>query len=454
MCVRGRLGIDKSRKKVYTRCMAKNIVLDAPYLKGSKIALALSGGRDSMALAYAFKAQGTPFFAINFDHGIRGDRSKADSKFVRDWCEENGIQCVSISLDTPTYAREKGLTIEQGARELRYFHFDRLIGEGKCDYVALAHHRDDLVETILMRVLRGTGVRGLKGMSEVSGNYLRPLISYTREDIDAYVIENSIPYVEDETNSDESYTRNFLRKELKELKKRFPALCEAVARLSRSATEIDDYLLGQVGDIDVVDGECAIDIAELNVPAVAKRKILLIFERLGVRQDVEERHYPLIFDLANAENGKHLDLPHGIVAHKDGEKIVFTSLTSPDTLDEISFNGETIEGVITVTPIEKLELEEGELIIDLNKVPSQAVLRHPREKDRIRKFGGGSKSLGDFLTDKKIPLRRRKDLIVLASAPKGYKNSNEILLILGVEISADLKVEEGARMAKITNYKG
>ena len=320
--------------------------------------------------------------------------------------------------------------------------------------MALAHHRDDLVETILMRVLRGTGVRGLKGMSEVSGNYLRPLIRYTREDIDAYVIENSIPYVEDETNSDESYTRNYLRKELKELKKRFPALCEAVARLSRSATEIDDYLLGQVGDLDVVDGECAIDIAELNVPAVAKRKILLIFERLGVRQDVEERHYPLIFDLANAENGKHLDLPHGIVAHKDGEKIVFTSLTSPDTLDEIAFNGETIEGVITVTPIEKLELEEGELIIDLNKVPSQAVLRHPREKDRIRKFGGGSKSLGDFLTDKKIPLRRRKDLIVLASAPKGYKNSNEILLILGVEISADLKVEEGARMAKITNYKG
>ena len=87
-------------------------------------------------------------------------------------------------------------------------------------------------------------------------------------------------------------------------------------------------------------------------------------------------------------------------------------------------------------------------------MPKQAVLRHPREKDKIRKFGGGSKSLGDFLTDKKVPLRKRKDLIVLASAPSGYKNSNEILFVLGVEISADLKVDEGGQMVKISNYKG
>jgi tRNA(Ile)-lysidine synthase len=185
--------------------MAKNIVLGAPYLKDSKIALALSGGRDSMALAYALKAQGTPFFAINFDHGIRGEKSTKDSAFVKEWCKANGIQCVSISFDTPKYAKDNGLTIEQGARELRYFHFQKLLDEGKCDYVALAHHNDDQVETILMRIFRGTGIRGLKGMSEVSGKYVRPLINYTREDIDEYVRANSIPYVEDETNCDDAF---------------------------------------------------------------------------------------------------------------------------------------------------------------------------------------------------------------------------------------------------------
>ena len=445
--------MDKTQKKVYTNCMATKFILDAPYLKNSKIALALSGGRDSMALAYALKAQGTPFFAINFEHGIRGDKSVKDTQFVKAWCEKNGVECLSIALDTPTYAKEKGLTIEQGARELRYFHFDKLLQEGKCDYIALAHHNDDQVETILMRLFRGTGVRGLKGMSEVSGKYVRPLINYTREDIDKYVNENNIPFVEDETNKDEGYTRNYIRSQLKELKKRFPTIGESIARLSRSATEIDEYLLAQIGDIEMVDGECTMDIDEFDTPAVAKRKVLAIFEKLGVRQDVEERHYPLIFDLASAENGKKIDLPHGIVAHKDGEKVVFSALTTPDDMEEIPFEGKTIEGVITVTHIDKFEKGD-DLVIDLNKVPKQAVLRHPREKDKIRKFGGGSKSLGDFLTDKKVPLRKRKDLIVLASAPSGYKNSNEILFVLGVEISADLKVDEGGQMAKISNYKG
>ncbi|MBO5655298.1 MAG: tRNA lysidine(34) synthetase TilS [Clostridia bacterium] len=433
--------------------MATNILIDAPYLKNSRIALALSGGRDSMALAYALKAQGTPFFAINFDHGIRGAKSAEDSRFVKKWCEDNGIQCLQISFDTPAYAKEKGLTIEQGARELRYFHFDKLISEGKCDYVALAHHNDDQAETILMRILRGTGVRGLRGMSEVSGRYVRPLINYTREDIDAYVTAHSIPYVEDETNCDDTYTRNYIRGELKELKKRFPALGEAIARLSRSATEIDEYILLQVGDIDGENGEYKIAIDELATPAVAKRKILVIFEKFGVRQDLEERHYPLIFDLATAENGKRLDLPHGIVAHKDGETIVFSSMTTPDSLDEIPFAGKTIEGIITVEPTNTFDRKDGELIIDLDKVPKRAVLRHPRAKDKIRKFGGGSKSLGDFLTDKKVPLRKRKDLIVLASAPDGYKNSNEILFVLGVEISSDLKVEKDGNMAKIYENK-
>ena len=434
--------------------MAKNLVLNAPYLFGTKIALALSGGRDSMALAYAFKKAGVDFFAVNFEHGIRGAKSVEDSNFVAKWCLDNGIECVRIAFDTPTYSRENGLTVEQGARELRYFHLDRLVDEGKCSLVAIAHHGDDQVETVLMRVLRGTGVRGLKGMSEVSGHYVRPLINYTREDIDAYVKANNVPYVEDDTNLDDTYTRNYLRREIAELKNRFPAIVEAVQRLSRNAGEVDEYLLSQVGEVKVVDGEGEIGLDELETPAVAKRKILLICEKLGVMQDVEERHYPLIFDLKNAENGKRIDLPHGLIAHKDGQKIVLTRRLSPDDMGEIPFEKKSIDGIITVVPVDKFELEQGELIIDLNKVPKNAVLRHPRTMDRIKKFGGGSKSLGDFLTDKKVPLRKRSDLIVLASAPSGYKNSNEILFVLGVEISKDLKVEDGANMAKIKiNHK-
>ncbi len=429
--------------------MARHIEL-SPQLKTKKIALALSGGRDSMALAHALKVLGAPFFAVNFDHGIRGEQSKRDSLFVKKWCDDNRIQCVSISFDTPTYAKEHGLTIEQGGRELRYFHLDKLVAEGKCDCVALAHHKDDQAETIIMRILRGTGVRGLKGMSEENGKYIRPLIDYTRDDIDAYVDLNKIPYVEDETNSDQAYTRNYIRAEILELKKKFPTLVESVARLSRSANEIDEYLLSQIGDVTVDDGEGELNISDLDTPVLAKRKIQLLCEKLGVRQDIEERHYPLIFDLKNGENGKKINLPHGITAHKDGEKIVFSTLSAPDGLWEVPFEGKSIDGVITVTPTDSFEKNEDELYVDLNKIPKTAVLRHPREKDVIKKFGGGSKNLGDYLTDKKIPLRKRQSLVVCASAPKGYKSSNNILFVLGVEISSELKIEDGANIAKIT----
>ncbi len=429
--------------------MARQIVLDAQ-LKNSKIALALSGGRDSMALAHGLKVLGAPFFAVNFEHGIRGDRSIVDSAFVKNWCENNGIECLCISFDTPTYAKEKGLTIEQAARELRYYHLGKLLEEGKCDYVAVAHHKDDQAETILMRILRGTGIRGLKGMSAVSGRYIRPLMDYTREDIDAYVQENNIPFVEDNTNSNDIYTRNYIRGELAELKKRFPALCESLARLSRNANEVDEYLLSQIGEVVVKDGEGILEISEIEIPVLAKRKIQLICEKLGVRQDIEERHYPLIFDLKNAENGKMINLPHGISVHKDGDNLVFSVLSAPDKMWEVPFKKQTIEGVITVTKVENLDWEDGALYVDLNKIPGTAVLRHPKERDIIRKFGGGSKNLGDYLTDKKVPLRKRGELVVCATAPNGYKNSNNILFVLGVEISQDVKIEEGAKIAKIT----
>lgn len=423
-----------------------NLSIDLSYLKNKRVALALSGGRDSMALAYVFMDAGVDFFCVHFEHGIRGETSRRDCRFVEDWCERNEKNLDIVYLDCPKYAEENGLTLEQGARELRYEYLDDLLKKGKCDYVALAHHASDQTETVFMRILRGTGISGLKGMSVINGGYVRPLLGVTRAQIDDYVRDRGIEHVEDETNADTSYTRNFLRAELSRLRERFPSLDETVARLVRNATETDEFLLSLLPEIEVVGGEVRLPIKEMNGDVLTKRRIKAICDTLGVRQDFEERHYPLVFDLAKAENGKMLCLPHGLTAHKDGEYVVF-SIVKGDEPFEIPFDGNSVDGIIKCERVDGYIPEDGALFIDLDAIPDGAVLRRIESGDRIRKFGGGTKTLGDFLTDKKYPLRKRKELVVCA-------DGRDVLFVLGVEISKTVAVTETSkRVLKITPDK-
>ncbi|HKL93710.1 MAG TPA: tRNA lysidine(34) synthetase TilS, partial [Clostridia bacterium] len=134
--------------------MVKTLGLNAELLKEKNIAVAVSGGRDSMALLHLFSKSNLSFFAVNIEHGIRGEESLRDSKFVADFCQENGILIKSFSVDAPAYANQNHMTLEQSARELRYQIFDILLSSNECDLIALAHHLDDQAETVLMRILR------------------------------------------------------------------------------------------------------------------------------------------------------------------------------------------------------------------------------------------------------------------------------------------------------------
>lgn len=421
---------------------------NTPYKDGRVVGVALSGGHDSIALCHALKEAGENVVAINVEHGIRGEASKADSAFVSDFCNERGIKLYSFSVDAPAYAKEHGKTIEQSARILRYRVFDKCLFDGVCDVVALAHHADDQAETILMRILRGTGTKGLVGMREVSGRYIRPLLGYTREDIDEYVKANDLPYVEDETNADLSYSRNFLRAELARLKERYPDLDNSFARLSRVADETEEYLKSVLPEPTLKDGEVYISSADCANSFVLKRLVLRACEMLGVSQDIEEKHLLSVVELSQNETGKKLNLSHGIVAHKDANGIVVTrenaTCANDCDMDEICvpFAVGVFEnigvGVEYAQEVVKEEARAGALFADADKIPSGAVIRTRRDGDFICKFGGGTKSVGDFLTDKKIPLRTRDSLKVVA---KG----SEVFAIFGVEISEKVKVDEQTR---------
>lgn len=413
------------------------------YGKKVKIGVALSGGRDSVALAHALKSCNADIVAINVEHGIRAEASVADSAFVADFCKKYDIPLLFKSVDAVGFSKQNGYTLEQGARILRYGVFDDALRRGDCDLIALAHHADDQAETVMMRILRGTGIKGLAGMRAVNGAYIRPLLGYDRADIDFYIQTHSLPYVDDETNSDVSYTRNYLRQELNSLRQRFPSLNDAFARLSKNATEAEEYISSRVPEPEMSDGEVSINISDLQPAAIGKRLIERAINMLGVRQDVEERHYPLVYSLCDAQNGKYIELTHGIRVHKSGQKIVFDK--SRDAYaDEVPFREGVIEEfgvqVQSCLPPKDFVAEraKGNLYIDADKLPDGAVVRRRREGDFIQKFGGGSKNLGDWLTDVKLPLRKRDKIAVVASG-------SQVFAVFGVDISGSVRVDKDSK---------
>ena len=415
------------------------ILVGTPFETRRVVGVALSGGRDSVALFYALKQAGENIVAINVEHGIRGENSLKDSEFVKEFCKAQGVKLYSFSVDVPTFAKAQGYTIEQAARVLRYQVFDKAVEDGLCDIVAIAHHSDDLAETLLMRILRGTGTKGLVGMRAFDGRYIRPLLDFTREDINAYIEANNLPYVDDETNDDLAFTRNYLRAELARLKERYPDMEAAFARLSRVASETEEYIDSVLPELTVDCGEVRIKTADCENSFVLKRLVVKGAKLLGVDKDIEEKHLNSVVELSKNESGKRLDLTHGLVAHKEQDGIVLTRESKQKTDVELRFEtgdfeelGVSVESVPFVT---SEQLRSGEaLYLDFDKIPTGAVVRARRDGDYIEKFGGGTKSVGDFLTDKKIPLRLRDALLVVA---KG----SEVYAIFGVEISAKVKID-------------
>lgn len=454
---------------LYNLAMAKEIKLsysDLRSLTGDGngeigICVAVSGGRDSVALLHCLKgiecesAEENPRIvvsAVNVEHGIRGEASVRDSEFVSRLCKEWNIPLFSFSVNVPKFAKENGYTEEQAGRILRYDIFDKLIADGKCDFVALAHHLDDQVETVFMRILRGTGIRGLSGMKKVSGRYLRPLLGYGRDSIDRYIEENGLEYVDDATNGDTAYTRNYLREVLSDLKSRYPHIGESVGRLCDNAREADEYIESQLPEIEVKDGVSYIKTVDCANKLIAKRLIYRASCALGVMQDIEDRHYSLVLDLIEKPTGKYLMLTHGLCVYKEGDRLAFTLGNENLEICEREFQEGDFEDIgLSVKRVDKSDIAFGgaSLYIDGDKLPRDAVIRGRRTGDVIRKFGGGTKSLGDFLTDKKIPLRKRDGLAVIAK-------DSTVYAVPSVDISADVGIDENTETVyelKIINRK-
>lgn len=426
----------------------KRLVQENNLIKeGETVGIGVSGGKDSMALLHYLnklsKEMNFEVVAITIDHGIR-ENSPLDAMFVMDYCRKNKIRAYKFRLDVPALAKEKSLSLESAARQGRFGVFESMVQKRIVDKIALAHHQSDQAETVLMHLLRGSGITGLKGMSLMRDNvFIRPMLETNEKAIWQYVCDNDIEYREDETNQENEYNRNYIRNEiLPAILKRWPNAIQAILNFSNLASQDDEYINSQVptSAFIVNEKEVKIPLNYFIYPApIVARMVYRALNMIGVHKDIESKHIELITNFVkNSENGKRIELPLKVSVHKEYDFITLTNKQKEEIIFEEKFRlGSFIVpnfGKVTIKKVNKINKDEA-LYLDADLVPKDVVVRFRKNGDVFEKFGGGTKKLKSYLIDKKIPSRVREYIPLVA------KDQN-VYVIIGVEISDKVKVTD------------
>ncbi len=316
---------------------------------GQRVLCAVSGGLDSMCLLHMLEAwceeRGGQAAAAHFNHRLRGAAADRDEEFVREICARWGIPLSVGRGDVGEYAKREGLSTEEAARNLRYAFLRRTAAERECERLYTAHHAGDNAETVLLNLIRGTGLTGLTGMDWERDGLCRPLLGVTREELEAYAAEWKIPHIEDATNADpEAAARNLLRLQvmplLKELNPRaVEHICGTARRLRGVDRSLEQDAAARTAHVEAQEGRVTLSMEALAAApaAVRPRMLLRLFDLLGVgRKDVGAAHLEALMDLAcRTAWGKEgrLSLPHGVTARYCRRWLILE--TRPQPLTEI-----------------------------------------------------------------------------------------------------------------------
>lgn len=371
---------------------------------GDTVIAAVSGGADSVALLFAMyllkDSLGIALEAAHFNHGLRGEESDRDVEFVRSLC---GRYDIPFHLGSGSVrAGEKGL--EAAARDARYAYFATLSGK-----IATAHTADDNAETVLMHLVRGTGLKGLGGIAPVRGNLIRPMLGIQRQEVLEFLEEYHLSFVEDSSNRTDAFLRNRLRHHVMPLlRKENPRLAENLSAMALSLREDEtalETLTVTEPDAEVLRGVPA---------AVRSRSIAAFLKRNGVKEP-EAEHIALTEKLifSNKPSAK-ADLPGGVTVAREYGKLTVLDNTAPLETMVLPING-TVElpriGLrVLCSPAEEIvDTPEDFTVIPQGPI----VLRCRQEGDALRR-SGGTKSLKKRFIDRKIPASRRHLIPVAA----------------------------------------
>ena len=393
------------------------------FSKQSKVLIGLSGGPDSMVLIHALVQLGYNCIAAHCNFHLRGDDSNKDAAFVSKWCKENDIPLFVIEFDTNEYAATNKISIEMAARELRYNWFEKLRIEQSADVIGIAHHKDDSVETILINLIRGTGIKGLTGIPIVNKRIVRPLLAVSRSQIMEYLSVNKVPYVTDHTNEEEMYTRNILRlKVLPIFEKINPSVKNSILTTANNLKETEKIYDGYISNaINAVLNNNLIDIEKLKQTYSPQSVLFEILSPMGftssVVEDIANNLDSIPGKMYHAENFRLLkDREHLVISNnKEEEREDKGYLIYDDTI-EINLPFSLTINREEYTPKFEILKNRAVLHCDIDKLTFPLTLRRWREGDWFVPFGmNGRKKLSDFFSDNKFTLFQKEETWVLLS---------------------------------------
>ena len=312
--------------------------------RGSRVLCAVSGGADSMCLLHMLRSKseelGIEVAAAHYEHGLRGEESLRDARFVEKFCRDNNILCVVSHGNVAQYAEKNGLGTEEAARLLRYEFLKRTADELDCGRIATAHNADDNAETVIFNLCRGAGLAGLCGIPPVRGRIVRPLLDMTRAEIERYLDSNGVPHVEDSTNALDDYSRNIIRHRVTPVMRELnPRFAEAALRTAELMRQDGDFIDGAArGFIEKnFDGE-SVGTRSLAVlhPALAGR----VF-RMLCPKSLSQAHVEAALALTRGSGLAFLDLP-GIRLRREQGRIYFGADEHIEIKERELIPGETL----------------------------------------------------------------------------------------------------------------
>lgn len=430
--------------------------------KGDKIIVGVSGGPDSMCLLHILKSISKEYcievVAAHINHCLRGEEAEKDEEYVKDFCRKNNLKFYSAKIDINKLAKEKNLSCETAGREARYSFFKKVMKDINGTKVALAHNANDQCETILMRIMRGTGIEGLAGIKPIRDNiYIRPLINITRDEIEEYCASNDLNPRIDKTNLETIYTRNKIRLELiPYIRKNFNE--DIVSAINRLAINVDI-------DSDYIEFMAEKSFKQYSI--VKKDRIIILknafnehraivtrmirYGICGIKGNLynyEKIHIDQVIELQKNETGKELLLPGAIkVVNNYGDIHIFKHLPDNHITEDNEYILTLGDNYIGDKMRVKLELIDNNNALklgewknikyfDFDKINGNIVLRYRRDGDKFIPLGmNGSKKLKDFFIDLKIPKEERNKIPLICF-------NKDIAWVVGYRISENFKVQK------------
>ncbi len=397
--------------------------------EGARVLVGLSGGPDSVCLARILDSLGYGVVAVHCNFHLRGDESQRDEQFVVSLCQQMGWELHRVDFDTQTYAQHRKISIEMAARELRYEHFRSLLHDTQAHVIAVGHHQDDNIETLLLNAVRGTGIRGLCGMQPRNNDVVRPLLCLTRQEILTYLQSIRQDYVTDHTNMEDAYARNKVRLDVLPLLEHInPGAMKNLASTQENLAEVmkvyQQAMLQSIAECveQRANGEIYIHIAKLQSQP---SPISILHETLS----------SLGFNKAQMEDMLH-------TLHESGK--VFTAEGRRALVDRQHIIVEAAHYPMPaihqeVVDVQGLHIQKdpSHAYLDADKLHGELTLRTPRTGDTFAPFGMGGKRklLSDFLTDQKLSLFEKEHQSLLM-------DGNEIAWVVGRRSSELYRVDE------------